>query len=131
MSHLHELPAWAALLVAVFLLLGSSLTLIGAIGLLRLRNFYERLHAPTLGSSWGLGGILFASMICFTVLETRPVLHELLIAIFITVTMPVSLMLLGRAALYRDRTENTAGVPAFGPLGLAEEESERETDGDK
>jgi multicomponent K+:H+ antiporter subunit G len=31
------------------------------------------------------------------------VLHELLIAGFVTVTTPVTLMLLGRAALYRDR----------------------------
>lgn len=114
MSHFDALPLWAAIPVAAFLVMGAGLTLLGAVGLLRLPSFYQRIHAPTLGSSWGTGGILFASMICFSVLQSRPVLHEILIAIFITVTMPVSLMLLGRAALYRDRTENNEGVPAFG-----------------
>jgi multicomponent K+:H+ antiporter subunit G len=37
--------------------------------------------------------------------------HEILIGIFITITTPVTLMLLSRAALYRDRIENVAGVP--------------------
>ena len=36
---------------------------------------------------------------------------EVLIAVFLTVTTPVTLMLLGRAALYRDRSENAADVP--------------------
>ncbi|MGO4831239.1 monovalent cation/H(+) antiporter subunit G, partial [Rhizobiaceae sp. 2RAB30] len=106
MSHASELPDWAALLVAAFLVLGASLTLLGCVGLLRLRSFYDRIHAPTLGASWGTAAIVMASMIFFTVLESRPVLHEILIGIFVTVTTPVTLMLLGRAALYRDRAEN-------------------------
>lgn len=110
-----DFPLWAAILVAAFLLIGSGLTLLGAVGLLRFHSFYERIHLPTLGTSWGAGGILFASMIFFSVLQSRLVLHELLIAVFITVTTPVSLMLLARAALYRDRTEGRTGVPAMGP----------------
>jgi len=38
--------------------------------------------------------------------------HEVLIFIFVTVTTPVTLMLLARAALYRDRAENNGNVPA-------------------
>ena len=38
-------------------------------------------------------------------------LHEVLIAVFMVVTTPVTLMLLARAALYRDRREGSAGVP--------------------
>ncbi len=112
MTH-ADIPVWAALLIGFFLLLGSGLTLLGAIGLLRFESFYERVHAPTLATTWGTGGIVIASMLCFTFLEGRPVLHEILIAVFITVTTPVSLMLLARAALYRDRTENNPEVPAF------------------
>ncbi|MFU0505135.1 monovalent cation/H(+) antiporter subunit G [Pseudaminobacter sp. NGMCC 1.201702] len=116
MTHPVDLPAWAALLVAFFLVLGSGLTLVGAIGLLRLKSFYERMHSPTLGTTWGAGGVLIASIICFTVLEGRPVLHEILIAIFITVTTPVTLMLLARAVLYRDRAESGDNVPPFEPV---------------
>ena len=111
MTHIETLPAWAALLTALFVLLGSSLTLIGAIGTLRLSSFFERVHAPTLGTSWGTGAIAIGSMILFSVLDSRPVLHEILIAVFVTVTTPVTLMLLARAALYRDRSEGKADVP--------------------
>lgn len=103
MTHLDALPLWAAIPAAAFLVLGSSLALIGSFGLLRLRSFYERIHAPTIGTSWGTAGTVLASIIVFSVAQSRPVLHELLIAGFITVTTPVTLMLLGRAALYRDR----------------------------
>ena len=60
------------------------------------------MHAPTLGTTLGAGCILVASMVCFSVLQTRPVLHEILIAIFVTVTTPVTLMLLVRATLNRE-----------------------------
>ncbi|MGQ3279941.1 MAG: monovalent cation/H(+) antiporter subunit G, partial [Shinella sp.] len=100
MEHASELPAWAAILVSFFLVIGASLALIGTIGFVRLPTFYERIHAPTLGTSWGTGGIVMASMIFFTVLSTRPVVHEILIGIFVTVTTPVTLMLLARAALH-------------------------------
>lgn len=113
MSGAASLPLWAQLLVAFFLLLGSGLTLLGAIGVLQFKSFYERVHAPTLGTTWGAGGVLIASIITFSVLQSRPVLHEILISIFVVVTTPVTLMLLARAALYRDRSENNANVPAF------------------
>ncbi|PWK77024.1 monovalent cation/H(+) antiporter subunit G [Aminobacter sp. AP02] len=117
MSHTTDLPAWVALIVAFLLVLGSGLTLLGAIGLVRFQSFYERVHAPTLGTTWGAGAILIASIICFSVLQSRPVLHEVLITIFVVVTTPVTLMLLARAALYRDRTEGTPGVPQFEAAG--------------
>jgi len=113
MPHAADLPLWAAILVAAFLVIGAGLTLIGSFGFWRLRSFYDRVHAPTLGTSWGTGGIVFASMIYFTVLELRPVVHEILIGIFVTVTMPVTLMLLARAAIYRDRAEQNPDVPAM------------------
>ena len=108
MSNVEEFPLWAAILVAFFVILGASLALIGTIGFARLNSFYERLHAPTLGTSWGTGGIVMASMIYFSVSGDRFAVHEIFIGIFMTVTTPVSLMLLGRAALYRDRAEQSA-----------------------
>lgn len=125
MTHLAELPAWVQLLASFFLLVGAGVTLIGAVGLITLRDFYDRIHAPTLGTTWGAGGILLASIIIFSALQLRPVLHEALIAVFITVTTPVVLMLLGRAALYRDRTEGVTSVPPMETTsGLAEDTPE-------
>jgi multicomponent K+:H+ antiporter subunit G len=115
-NHLLEIPLWASVPIAALLLVGAGLTLIGAIGLLRLPSFYDRIHAPTLGTSWGTAGIVLASMGLFSVLGSRPVMHEILIGVFITVTTPVTLMLLGRATLYRDRTEGNPEVPAKDPV---------------
>jgi multicomponent K+:H+ antiporter subunit G len=119
-----DLPLWVALIVAFFLILGSGLTLIGAIGALRLKNFYQRIHAPTLGTTWGTGSILIASMVFFSVTEGRLVLHEVLIAVFVTATTPVTLVLLARAALYRDRSEGAADAPGFD--GLSQQPDERD-----
>lgn len=102
MSHPFDLPVWLALIVGFLTVMGAAITLIGTIGLFRFRSFYSRMHAPTLGTTWGAGSLLIASMICFSALTGRLIVHELLIAAFIFVTTPVTLMLLGRAALHRD-----------------------------
>lgn len=117
MNHAADLPAWAALLTAALVLAGAALALAGAIGTLRFRSFFERVHAPTLGTSWGTGAIVLASIVCFSVLGSRPVVHEILIGVFVTVTTPVTLMLLARATLYRDRVEMGTGSPAHAARG--------------
>ncbi len=106
-----DLPAWAAILVAILVVAGAALTLIGSIGLLRFKTFYDRLHPPTLGSSAGTLLIVAGSILCFSVLRSRLSVHEVLIALFVTLTTPVTFMLLARAALYRDRVEGNEGVP--------------------
>ena len=106
-----DLPAWAALIVGFLVLAGAAITLIGSLGLLRMKTFYQRLHPPTMGSTLGLALIVAASILCFSVLRSRLSVHELLIGIFVTLTTPVTFMLLARAALYRDRSEKTGKVP--------------------
>lgn len=102
-----EVPNWTAAMTSVLVLVGAGLTLTGSLGLLRFKSFYERVHAPTLGTTLGAGAILIASAIYFSVSQTRLVLHEVLIAVFMTITTPVTLMLLVRAALHRDRSEDS------------------------
>jgi multicomponent K+:H+ antiporter subunit G len=114
MNGMSELPSWAAIMTAILLLLGAGITLIGSLGLLQLKSFYERVHAPTLGTTLGTGCILLASMIYFSALQTRSVLHEILIAVLVTSTTPVTLMILVRAALFRDRVESAPKIPGPG-----------------
>ena len=45
-----DVPAWLAFVVVGLALAGSTLSLLGAVGLTRLKTFYERVHAPTLGA---------------------------------------------------------------------------------
>ena len=111
MNGVEQLPAWAALVTAMLLVLGAAVTLIGSLGLIRLGSFYERVHAPTLGTTFGTGSIVLASMIFFSALQTRPVLHEFLIVAFVTLTTPVTLTILVRAAMLRDRSENPERIP--------------------
>lgn len=111
MTYLTDLPLWAAIPVCVLMLLGSAITLTGAIGLVRFPTFYARIHAPTLGTSAGTLLICLSSMIAFAVLQNRYVFHEVLIIVFVTLTTPVTLMLLGQSALYRDRIEGSRDVP--------------------
>lgn len=103
MRHIEQLPPWAAIIVAIFVVTGATLTVLGGFGLVRLKSFYQRLHAPTLGYSYGTLLIILASMLMFTLSEGRFVVHELMIGIFIMVTTPITLLMLGRAALRRDR----------------------------
>ena len=107
MITLAPLPLWAEIVTALLIVIGSSLTLIGTVGLLRLRNFYDRVHAPSLGATLGLACVLLASMLYFWASGTRAVSHEVLIAIFVTATTPVTMLLLVNATLYRDRLEGT------------------------
>lgn len=108
---IEDFPLWFSIVIVFFLLLGSGLTLIGAIGLNRAKSFYERLHMPTLGTSWGVSGIIIASIIYSTVSGHKLISHSILLAIFIIVTTPVTLMLLSRAAMQRDQSSNSTELP--------------------
>jgi len=86
---------------AVLVFMGALVAFVGSLGLLRLPTFFERVHPPTMGSTVGTMLILAGSMLHFSVLESRLVLHEVLIAAFLTFSTPVTYLLLGRAALGR------------------------------
>ncbi|MDD2990257.1 MAG: monovalent cation/H(+) antiporter subunit G [Zoogloea sp.] len=98
-----DVPLWAALPAALLLICGGVLTLLGSLGLLRLDTFYARLHAPTMGNTLGAGCVLLASILSASALAGRPVIHEVLITVFILLTSPVTTMLLMRAAMLRRR----------------------------
>lgn len=115
MSGAADIPWPIAVLIAVALLSGALMALTGAIGLFRLRSFYQRIHAPTLGASMGMLLILTSSILYFSVSRGALVAHEVLIAIFLTLTTPISLMLIVRAALARDRFEGDPNVPRTQP----------------
>ncbi|MEJ8836155.1 Na+/H+ antiporter subunit G [Ramlibacter sp. AN1133] len=95
--------------VALLLVVGGSFALVGAIGLVRFDDFFMRLHAPTKASTLGVGGVLLASLLWHWGHGTWS-LRELLIALFIFITAPVSANLLAQAALHL-RVRSTAPPP--------------------
>ena len=95
----NHLPLWMQALAATLLVIGGLFTLIGAIGLLRFKDFYMRLHAPTLATTFGVGGVLLASVVMGWA-QGEIGLPALLITGFLFTTAPVSAKLLAQAALH-------------------------------
>jgi multicomponent K+:H+ antiporter subunit G len=98
---MSDIPAWAAFPAAVLLVAGGLLAALGAFGLLRLPSFFMRMHPPAMGSTLGAGCVLLASILVSSAAAGRPVLHAVLITLFIVMTAPLSAMLVARAAAYR------------------------------
>ncbi len=93
---MHPLIEWTA---AAVIVIAAFFLLVGAIGLVRLPDFYMRMHAPTKASTLGVGGILIASMLV-SAFQGRAGFAELLITLFVFVTAPVSANLMAQAALH-------------------------------
>lgn len=93
---------WLEVIVSILLLGGAVFALIGAIGLIKLPDFYTRLHGPTKATTLGLGATMIGSMLYFTADTGVPSVHELLIALFLFITAPVSAHMLAKAALHLD-----------------------------
>ena len=95
------IPVWAEAVIAALALFGAGFTLIGSWGLAKLGDFGKRLHGPTKATTLGVGCVLLASMVWFGFNGT-PSLHELLIALFLFFTAPVSAQLMIKAAMKLD-----------------------------
>ena len=95
-------------LVSFLLIFGAGFVLVGSIGLSRLPDFYTRLHAPTKATTLGVGSLVVASVVWLAADEGS--LAELLIAIFLFMTAPVSAHLMAKAALHR-RTPSVSELP--------------------
>ena len=87
-------------LISFFLVVGGLFALIGSSGLARLPDLFMRLHGPTKATTLGVGGILIASMLYFSSRDNGLSLHELLVALFLLITAPVSAHLVARTMLH-------------------------------
>ena len=87
--------------IALVLLLASScfFILVGSLGLVKLSEFFKRLHAPTKASTLGVGCVLLASVGYHWFSDTDPQPRELLITAFLFITAPISAHLMAKAAL--------------------------------
>lgn len=100
------------IVISICLLLGAGFALVGSLGLARLPDFYMRLHGPTKASTLGVGGMIIGSLIFFSTRGEGVSLHELLIAIFLFITAPVSAHIVAKAALHLQlpAVERTRGL---------------------
>lgn len=98
-------------LVAALILIGAFFTLVGSFGLVRLSDFFARLHGPTKATTLGVGSLLIASLVFMAVFGEGLRLHKVLIAVFLFMTAPVSAHLLAKAALRLGVGAGPAGRP--------------------
>ena len=107
----NTLPLWIEIIVAILLLASAVLTLGASWGLVRMRTFVQRMHPPALayvGASWC---VTFASIVYFSAQNEGPQLHVWLIIILLSITVPITTVLLSRAALFRHRVAGRPDVP--------------------
>ena len=97
------MPSPAELGVAALLLASGVVVLVAALGLWRLPDFFTRMHAPALASTLGAWLVTFASILHFSTRGAGLSLHVWLIIIVLSITAPVTTLVLARAALFRRR----------------------------
>jgi multicomponent K+:H+ antiporter subunit G len=88
------------ILISVLIVTGGIFTLIGSFGLIKLRDGMQRLHAPTKGTTVGVGTILIASSINFWLTHGQFSIQEILIVVFLFVTAPLTALFLSKAQLH-------------------------------
>lgn len=119
-----SMPLWLELLVGGLVLASGAFTLLGALGMVRQRTFFQRMHPTALVSTAAAWCITLACIVFFSMTERTWALSYWLIIIMLAITVPITSSLLARAALFRKRQDNTAGIPPplrpqttdFGPL---------------
>lgn len=126
-----SLPVFLEYLIAAFIVLAGLLSLIGAIGLIRFKSFYQRLHAPSLGATMGIIFLALASMLYFNFTGQSLGVQQIAIVVFLLFTVPLTALIVTRAALYRHRRTGR-DVPSRDDLrgGSAENLHERPVTGD-
>ncbi|WP_129705239.1 monovalent cation/H(+) antiporter subunit G [Priestia megaterium] len=92
------------IIVGALVLIGSLLTVVTMIGLIRLPDTYTRSHAASKSATLGVLFILVGCLLYFWI-DTGHISARLILAIvFVFITSPIAGHLLGRAAYY-------SGVP--------------------
>lgn len=84
------------ILVSIFLLLGGVLSLVAAIGVLRMPDLFSRMHAATKTGTVGVSVVAIGMMIQFGNITVTS--RGLLVIAFFLLTAPVAAHMIARAA---------------------------------
>ncbi len=105
------------IMMVTLLAIGCFFVLVGSFGLVKLSDFFRRLHGPTKATTLGVGCILVASIGHHATLGDGLGLREVLITVFLFLTAPISAHLMAKAALSlaSDRPRQPADAAANAP----------------
>ena len=99
-------------LISLMLVVGGLFGLVGSVGLLKLRDAMQRLHAPTKGTTVGVGAVLIASALEGWVIKGAASWQELLVTIFLFMTAPLTALFLAKAHVHA--MTDRSGLPGPG-----------------
>jgi len=102
------------ILMAALLILGGCFGLIGSFGLFKLRDPMQRLHAPTKATTIGVGAALIASALNPLTVGQGISWHELLVAMFLFMTAPLSALFMAKTHIFGTIDRTTLPDPETG-----------------
>ena len=105
------LPVWADVLIGLLVVLSGLLAFTGALGLVRIKDFFNRLHPLALGATLSVWCLAAALVLFFSFTYQALVLRAWLVVVFMAITVPVTAVLLARDALFRRRAAGDEGLP--------------------
>lgn len=100
-------------IIAILAVTGAVFVLLGSVAMLKLPDFYTRLHGPTKATTLGLGALVLMSVLFFNGVMEQLSLQQLLIALFLFISAPITAHMLIKVAMHQKikavaRTANTA-----------------------
>lgn len=98
-------------IISILLLIGGCFILVGSIGLVKMPDFFMRLHGPTKATTLGMAALLTAAMVFFSTTQAGLSIKEILISLFLLLTAPISGYMMIKSAIHHkiDSIERTQG----------------------
>lgn len=98
-------------IISILLLIGGFFVLVGSIGLVKMPDFFMRLHGPTKATTLGMASLLTAAMVLYSTTQINMSLKEILITVFLLLTAPISGYMMIKSAIHHklDSIERTKG----------------------
>jgi multicomponent K+:H+ antiporter subunit G len=87
-------------IISILLLIGGFFILVGSIGLVKMPDFFMRLHGPTKATTLGMASLLTAAMVLFSTTQAGFSVKEILISLFLLLTAPISAYMMIKSAIH-------------------------------
>jgi len=94
-------------LSVVLILVGATFSLLAAVGILRMPDFFSRLQTSAKASTLGVGTLVLAAALQFD--GTGTTTRALLVVAFLAMTVPIAAQMIGRAA-YAEKVPQWEGT---------------------
>jgi len=98
-------------IISILLLVGGCFILVGSIGLVKMPDFFMRLHGPTKASTLGMALLLISAMMLLSSTQETLSVKEILISLFLLLTAPISAYMMIKSAIHHklESIERTTG----------------------